>query len=476
MQIKKYKAASLQKAIEQVRTELGDGAIILQADPIKSGPFGKSGVEVTAALDRNDGPPRFRMKLEDEDAERSLVTSQSEESEQNKMKFGWNKLFGASKKKKEKQETKPVAKPEASEVKEAVQKKLSEASRTKTNLNESSVGQMYAVKSLVDPLQKELEGLKKSFKESLSQEKNQRLPSSAYLESEIQGLKKTLHSYITERKFEGTELPPYLKALHSYWQEHGMTEAQIWSFFSQFESHGVDLKSYTNENKYVSVLENRIREADTLSNPAQKIVVLVGPTGVGKTTTIAKLAAFEKLKLGRSVGFITIDDFKIGGTDQISHYARILDVPFIKSRSDVSLEEQCDLLGTDTIFIDTFGASPKDEEKISSLRKILRFQNPNLASRVEVHLALPASINSRDVDLYIDSYSRLKPNFLIFTKWDETDNWGGMLATILSSGRPVSFVGHGQEVPDDLSVFSSSSFVHTVTNVEDLGGYHGSGV
>lgn len=150
----------------------------------------------------------------------------------------------------------------------------------------------------------------------------------------------------------------------------------------------------------------------------------------------------------------------------MGHYARILEVPFVKFRPDVSLEELVKLQNADTIFIDTFGIAPRDHEKLERLQKMLNFNDVELTERLEIHLTIPVGIQANDIKTLLESFALLSPNYLLFTKWDETENWGGMLSAILQSKKAVSLITHGQDVPDDIALFSSQSFIQTVTAFE----------
>lgn len=466
MQIKKFQAPTLQKALEMVREELGDGAIILQADPVRSGILGRNGVEVTAAIDRKDVAPKFAITLPEDETERKKSVRTSKWA-------NWKQLF-----KKENTADAPALKadvlPKSAEkqkLTDQVRKAAEQAAAQYTSgaagagvshSPASTMGQLYAMKTFVEPLQKQMEEMKKQ----MAQPKTDRVPTTALLESELHTIKSTLQNFIQEQKFKDSDQPALIKRLIHFWKEKGMNDRQIYSFLQKLEKQGIQLDSGTSKQFLEPLVSGQMREGRTTENPKQKIVCLVGATGVGKTTTIAKMAAFEKLKLGRSVALLTLDDYKIGGTDQLSHYARILEVPFIKLRSDLSLEEQIKHVNVDTIFVDTYGISPKDEAKFTQLRRALQFKDPALANRREIHLVMPVGLSANDVDLHVEAFSKIGPQYLLFTKWDETDNWGGMLATMLTYSIPVSFVGHGQEVPDDLSVFSSREFARTVTDFE----------
>jgi len=463
MQIKKFQAATLQKALEMVREELGDGAIILQADPVKSGILGRNGVEVTAAQDRKDVTPRFQM---------TLPAGKDERASDNEVKTSgkWKFLNNIMPKKASKVvASTPVRTSEKEKLTEQVRRMAEKVANGSEPLGvgasapaASTMGQLYAMKTFIEPMQKQMDEMKKQ----MATEKG-RGPTTSLLESQIYDLKKKLTLFMSEQKFKESELPPAVQQLIQFWKEKGMTDRQIYSFLQKVEDQGLKLDAEVSGQFLEPIISKNFKEAKTLENPKQKIVCLVGSTGVGKTTTIAKMAAFEKLKLGRTVALVTLDDYKIGGTDQLAHYARILEVPFIKLRPDASFEEQLKGLNVDTIFIDTFGVSPKDNVKILELRKQINFRDPILKSRLEVHLALTVGMPASDVDRHMETFSTLTPQFLLFTKWDETDNWGGMLATILAYSIPVSFVGHGQEVPDDLSVFSGKEFARTVTSIEN---------
>ncbi len=465
MQIKKFQAPTLQKALEMVRQELGDGAIILQADPVKTGILGRNGVEVTAAIDRKEISPKFHITIPQDEAERPEASK----------KKG---LFSGLLPKKFQRDDAPVKanptpprSPEKEKLTEEVRKAAEKAAAAAsgqfvgagTATPANTMGQLYAMKTFVEPLQKQME----EIKSQMTQPKTERVPTSAFLESQIKELKTKLTHFMSEQKFKESELSPDVQHLIQFWREKGMTERQIFSLLNRIEEQGLKLDAEASGQFLEPIIAKYIQEGKTLENPKQKIVCIVGTTGVGKTTTIAKMAAFEKLKLGRSVALVTLDDYKIGGTDQLAHYARILEVPFIKLRPDMSFEDQLKSLNVDTIFVDTFGVSPKDGEKVTELRKQLSFRDPVLRSRLEIHLAMPVGTPAGDVEQHAEAFASLRPQYLLFTKWDETDNWGGMLATILTYSIPVSFVSHGQEVPDDLSVFSSKEFAKTITRYEN---------
>lgn len=463
LQVKKFRAPTLQQAIEMVRLEMGDDAIILQTDPIKTtgGKFMTADrMEVTAAIDREDEPQKFHATVSEapeERAEKAGSATNGLSALLSKANFGFKPKKPAAPQAPQRTTSKPTPSPAVPMT------TASPASGADSQA--PTMGQIYAVKTFIEPIKEEVDALKREL-----QKKDPSLGKKKFkdpLEEEVQKLRSELHDFIIEKKFDGSNLPKYFRKLLTYWKDMGMTEKQIHGLFQQIQNWGHSFDAETSETLAAEhmnhLLEGAIQEANVLSKTDRRIVILVGPTGVGKTTTIAKMAAHEKLKLKRSVAFVTVDDFKIGGTDQLAHYARILEVPFAKSRADMSLEEQCKLSNAQTIFVDTFGLSIRDAERMKTLKKMIEFQDPELAKRIEIHLVLPVGIASQDVHDFLEAYGALKPKYLAFTKWDETSHWGGMLGAILESRKPVSFISYGQNVPDDFALFSKTSFIETVT-------------
>lgn len=472
LQIKKFQGATLQEALEAIRAELGDDAIILQTEPIRTkgsmGFYNKNKIEVTAAVDREDAPPRFHATVGEAPAERSVAVPSSTPAPAKQGAL--SRLFTGATFGRKQKEVKTAVK-SAKTTKASATAQTSIPSQTENSAPAAqlapSMGQIYAVKTFLDPIRDEVEQLKRDFKKSEgSGTKGKKFKDP--LETEVQFLREELRSFIVEKKFEDSKLPAYFQKITHFWKEKGLTDKQIHRILQNVQEWGGGFNAKTSDQDAASqinqLLDGAIQEANVLEKKGNRIVVLVGPTGVGKTTTIAKMAAYEKLRLNRSVSLITTDDFKVGGTDQLAHYARILEVPFAKSRADLTLEEQCKIQSAQTIFIDTFGVSFRDQERIAALTKMLSFKDPAMAARLEIHLVLPVAVSSRDIQDYISSYSSFKPDFLVFTKWDETDNWGGMLAAILASKKPVSFVSQGQSVPDDFALFSKASFLETITS------------
>ncbi len=184
----------------------------------------------------------------------------------------------------------------------------------------------------------------------------------------------------------------------------------------------------------------------------RKIVFFIGPTGVGKTTTIAKLASDFKLTRSKSVAMITADTYRIAAVEQLNTYASILDVPVnvIYSPSEIveSIEELSDY---QMIFVDTAGRSHKNaEQRDEIIEMISNVRNSGIDADIIIFLVMSVTTKYRDMVNICDAYKSLNAYRLLFTKLDETDSVGNILNIKLYTGAPISYTTCGQNVPDDI--------------------------
>ena len=178
----------------------------------------------------------------------------------------------------------------------------------------------------------------------------------------------------------------------------------------------------------------------------RRVIALVGPTGVGKTTTIAKLAANFKLVHGYRPGLLTVDTYRIAAVEQLRTYAEIIDIPLAVANSPGEMRQAIDELGdVDIVLIDTAGRSPRDEVKIRELADFLLEAKPD-----EVHLVLSAVASEKSLRATVERFAAVHADRLILTKLDEAEGLGGVLAVLGQADRPVSYLTTGQAVPDDI--------------------------
>ncbi len=181
---------------------------------------------------------------------------------------------------------------------------------------------------------------------------------------------------------------------------------------------------------------------------SQKVCFFVGPTGVGKTTTLAKLAARLSLIDNRSVGLITADTFRIAAVEQLKTYSEILGIPLSVIYEP---DEIVDAIGKykdkEYVLVDTAGRSHKNEEMQADLASLI-----SRTSNSETFLVISLNTGYKDVVSILESYRFLGDYKLLFTKLDEADSLGNILNVRLASGKPLSYFTIGQSVPDDIEV------------------------
>ncbi|MBI3463810.1 MAG: flagellar biosynthesis protein FlhF [Planctomycetes bacterium] len=203
------------------------------------------------------------------------------------------------------------------------------------------------------------------------------------------------------------------------------------------------------KTRVLRLVEEQVSTSGPISvTPGQRrVVALVGPTGVGKTTTIAKLAANFRLREKRRVGLITVDTYRIAAVEQLRTYAEIIDLPMhVVSTPREMREALRQLSGLDLVLMDTAGRSPRDEVKIQELRAFL-----TEAQADEVHLVLSAVASASSLIRTAERFAVAATTHLILTKLDEATAMGSLLPTLRSSGLPLSYVTNGQNVPDDIA-------------------------
>jgi flagellar biosynthesis protein FlhF len=182
------------------------------------------------------------------------------------------------------------------------------------------------------------------------------------------------------------------------------------------------------------------------------IVALIGPTGVGKTTTLAKLAANLQLREKRRVGLITIDTYRIAAIDQLRKYAELIGSPIKAVNTPEDLREA--ILGMNDcefILIDTAGRSPTDTLKLNELKGFLDAAQPD-----EVHLVLSLAASQSCIERAIERFGQVRVDKIIFTKLDEAVHVGVVLNVVKKVNKTLSYVTTGQNVPDDIEVGKGS--------------------
>lgn len=186
---------------------------------------------------------------------------------------------------------------------------------------------------------------------------------------------------------------------------------------------------------------------DLILRGAPQLITCVGPSGVGKTTTLAKLAARARLDLGRSVEVISLDTFRVGAVEQWGRYAQLLEIPFSVAEEASTFRRIVDKSTADLILVDTTGRNLRDDGPVLRLSECL---NSVHSHHKEVQLVLPASMRARDAERIVASYQRPALTGLVITKMDEADQLGGCLHPALTQRLPVTYLCDGARVPEDI--------------------------
>ncbi|WP_138751572.1 flagellar biosynthesis protein FlhF [Paenibacillus sinopodophylli] len=248
-----------------------------------------------------------------------------------------------------------------------------------------------------------------------------------------------LKEHLTEQEMDMQWIERLLQELLDKQEEEGISfnEEQVWErAFIQLEAW---LKPYSG-----SGISNHV-----------KVVHFVGPTGVGKTTTIAKLAAEQTIKHGKKVGFITSDTYRIAAVDQLRTYANILNVPLevVFSQMDLprafkQLEER------ELIYMDTAGRNFRSELHVSEVNSLLQTTEPS-----ETVLVLSMTGKTRDMAAVADHFCKYGVQKVLFTKLDETSVYGAIFNLIMNFELLPTYMASGQTVPDDIESFKVESYI-----------------
>lgn len=277
------------------------------------------------------------------------------------------------------------------------------------------------------------------------------------LRSELSGIRSMIEELTRQtRPSRTTYWPDALKGWYRHLCNNGASEEGV---LDALEPLAADLSAEENPDPahVKRAVVSRLGKLVSAGAPiapgtagAPRVVALVGPTGVGKTTTIAKLAAHAVLRERKSVGLVTLDTYRIAAVEQLRTYARIIDVPLEVALSPADLPVALERLGRcDLIFVDTAGRSQRDSMKMNDLKSFFARRPVD-----ETHLVLSATAEREAIKDIFDKFSMYRPERVLLTKLDELPAWGKLLDIARLAPLPVSYLATGQDVPDDIETAS----------------------
>ncbi|MFQ5508689.1 MAG: flagellar biosynthesis protein FlhF [Leptospirillia bacterium] len=409
MQIKRFEAENIGKALKAVKKELGPDAVILETR--KLGNKGQGGVQVTAAFEQAAGSHKG-APLATLPAERPATVADPPWVQEERP----GKIT-------------PTLSPPAPTPKTSASPPLNDGQGLLIRSE---------IESALSPLRDELSGVSARLNEF-------RLPEPTgfdAMQSEIEKLHAMLSELVTDQRVAGMDKA--LRTAYASLAGRGLPRETAMGLVSK-------LPNGDPERLHGTLAEQVQVAGPVLSDQATpKRVMFVGPTGVGKTTTLAKIAAHYAITERRKVAMITLDTYRIGAVEQLTTYARIIGVPSATASDNVELAARLtEFADADLILIDTAGRSPKDPDHVAMLGDLD-------LNDVEVHLVLPATRPVEDMDAVIRAYAPLSPARLILTKLDESERLGAAVHTALTGGLPLSYLANGQRIPEDLQLASGS--------------------
>ena len=405
MIIKKFTAKTEKEAIENARAELGEGVVVMNVKPVKP--------KVLFAFLKT---PMMEVTVALEEESEKLTAAVS----------AINSVIASSQNKEE--EAAKSASANNTPVMETHEKQDGSAVKEKRENNS-------AIEEKLDSLQSLLE---------------QQLQKPEEEKEEAQ-----------EEKKEETETDKFMHLLHNTMLENEVDEKYAREIMEEIEL--INKPNIPFDYALANIYQKMILKFGKPSGiePASngiKLVFFIGPTGVGKTTTIAKIASKFRVDEKKKVALLTADTYRIAAAEQLRTYANILEVPFrvIYTVEEINKALE-DFKDYDYILIDTAGHSHQNMTQKDNMRNIIHSVDDRVES--EVHLVLSATTKYKDLISIADSYKEMADYKLIFTKLDETTTLGNLLNLRLYTGASLSYVTYGQNVPDDIEDFNPQKTV-----------------
>ena len=284
------------------------------------------------------------------------------------------------------------------------------------------------------------------------------------LNNKLQNLQEVIWENKEEQRAHLT-IPPEFAGIYNIAKKSGMSKKHIDAIMKSTLEH---MPTYMKNSpqtieRYFHVLLKKmlgVRLEKEIPKDHKKIMMLVGPTGVGKTTTLAKLAArFSFLEYRYKVGIITLDTYRIGAVEQLMQYAKMMKLPSKDVIDTFDFKEALASLDhCDMILIDTVGASQFDREKLQKISKFLESSNRH----IDVNLVIAASTKLEDLQDIYENFSFLNLDTMMITKLDETQHFGNIFSLASSTSLPLSYFCAGQEVPDDIMPASADFLIDCI--------------
>lgn len=268
------------------------------------------------------------------------------------------------------------------------------------------------------------------------------------LRKEIADLKSLMQSM--HKKATQAQYPDELLSFIEYLRQQELNEELITTIGDELFAHFKEA-SEINFSQCKLIAKNLLRkklEGLPIAGLSyeRKYINVLGPTGVGKTTTIAKMAARAVLEKKKKIGFITTDTYRIAAIEQLKTYAGLLQAPVEIAYNSTDYEQAVQRLShLDLVFIDTAGRNYKEAKYVDDLQRLIKFDD-----QAESFLVLAMTAKERDMTNIIEQFKSVPIEKLIFTKIDETNSIGTMINLMIKYNKGLAYYTNGQEVPEDI--------------------------
>lgn len=324
------------------------------------------------------------------------------------------------------------------------------------------------IEKFVDPLQTELRNLRRMLQKHLvmAPEADASWRPNPFAQ-EIQELKKMLRALLEKNQADPlASLPAKIRLCYEEMVANGVDRQLSIELANKVASRHPRPRSYGDVKLLMAhevMTFVKTAEENGAINGKRKVIALIGPTGSGKTTTLAKIAANSAIKGGRKTAIFTIDNHRIAAAEQLKVYAKIMGLPFELTPS-AELLQKAFLRHSEEelILIDTPGIAPREKENISHLGSIL-----SGVADLETHLVLSATAKDSDLEGTAGSFAQIPHEKLIFTKLDETTSHGVILNQLVRTSKCASFFAAGQKVPEDLEVATKERIADLVLKISE---------
>lgn len=424
MLVKTFQAASMPEALRMVKAELGPDAMILSTKKETTGGFfgffSKQVYRVTAAIDpaRKPTPPPAPPVVYREAAPRERTAREEMESSMlaplaRELKDLREKVEALTRRE---EEFRSLAKPD-------------EETKADAGINLKNIPRS------------DLEEIKKLLLATLAKSQ----------EGETKDVQwPNISDASTLEGQSGEELLPEDSPLARELANSGISTDLIRKIVDTLNTLPLQSGNQTVKSRLSETLGRLIKFAGTLKlkRNSPRIIALVGPTGVGKTTTTAKLAAMYALNRGNKVALITMDIFRVGAVEQLKTYSRIMGIPLEVASTPKELEKAVEKHSAcDLIFIDTAGRSHKDKEKLDEMKNFL-----DNKIQMEVYLCLSATTKDRELEEILNRFRIFQISKVVFTKIDECESFGNMVNLLMKDNLQIAYFTTGQRVPEDIEI------------------------